>query len=160
VFCSLCGSFNSSLATECDECGVTLANAQAPESGSGTYRAAANLIVPNDAEKEKLELSVHAGLLDGRSVDELTEALEQKGYDSAWAASFVLDLETRFEDDEWEEEGDLAVGFLLGLFCFVPAVIGVLAGLGKPRTRKGVVRGALVSIAVAVLVRLCAGPFD
>lgn len=160
MFCSLCGTFNSSLVTECDECGVTLGSAPTPESGSGTYRGAANLVVPDDAEREKLEKSVRDGLLEGRSVSELTEALEQNGYDSEWAASFVIDIEARFSEEEWEEEGDFAAGFLLGLLCIVPAVIGVLVGLGKPLTRKGVLRGALVCIVVAGLIRLCAEVFD
>lgn len=101
------------------------------------------------------------GLASGRSVTELTLALKSKGYDPEWAASFVVDIEERFGGPVSEaDEGDFAAGFVLGLVCALPALAGVLIGLAKPRTRRGIIRGAALSFVVAGLIRLCAYAVD
>ena len=60
-----------------------------------------------------------------------------------------------------EDEGDLAVGVVIGVLCGVP---GLLAAIGaKPNTRRGIIAGIAAQIAIGlvgwVLLHIGAGPY-
>jgi hypothetical protein len=156
VDCPACGSFNSALDEECDECGISLVKAREPVERDRPYRKSEHPITPDPGERKRLRSWVREALRQGEDEEAVNESLVQKGYDAEWVSGFVAGVAARFADDEplVQPEGNFGLGFLFGFLCTFPTVIYLLAGGGKPETRRGAIRGLAISFAFAVLVAL------